>query len=94
MANSDVDGGAAPDLPAGGRRLSERPSGCGVGKLEPLIPPARPGGRLRRPDMPAAMNAILYLSRTGCRWRYLPRDSFPPRSTIYTVTEPTWSSIK
>ena len=31
MANSDVDGGAAPDLPAGGRRLSERSSGCGVG---------------------------------------------------------------
>ena len=31
MANSDVDGGAAPDLLAGGRRLSERPSGCGVG---------------------------------------------------------------
>jgi transposase len=31
MANSDVDGGAAPDLPAGGRGLSERPAGCGVG---------------------------------------------------------------
>ena len=31
MANSEVDGGVAPDLLAGGRRLSERPSGCGVG---------------------------------------------------------------
>jgi putative transposase len=29
------------------------------------------------------MNAILYLLRTGCPWRYLPRDSFPPRSTVY-----------
>ena len=54
-------------------------------RLEPLIPPARPGGRLRRPDMPAAMNAILYLRRTGCPWRYLPRDSFPPRSTVYNI---------
>jgi putative transposase len=47
---------------------------------EPLIPPARPDGRLRRTDMPAAINAILYLLRTGCRWRYLSRDSFPPGS--------------
>jgi transposase len=26
--------------------------------------------------MRAAMNAVLYLLRTGCPWRYLPRDSF------------------
>jgi len=31
IANSDVDGGAAPDLPAGRRWLSERPEGCGIG---------------------------------------------------------------
>jgi len=30
--------------------------------------------------MRAAMNAILYLLRTGCPLRYLPRDGFPPRS--------------
>jgi len=35
--------------------------------------------------MPAAVNAILYLLRTGCRWRYPPRDSFPPRSTVYNI---------
>jgi len=33
----------------------------------------------------SAMNAILYLLRTGCRWRYPPRDSFPPRSTVYNI---------
>ena len=54
-------------------------------RLEPLIPPARPGGRRRKTDMRAAMNAILYLLRTGCPWRYLPRDSFPPRSTFYNI---------
>jgi transposase len=35
--------------------------------------------------MRAAMNAVLYLLRTGCPWRYLPRDSFPPRSTVYNI---------
>jgi transposase len=54
-------------------------------RLEPLIPPATPGGRPRETDMRAAMNAILYLLRTGCPWRYLPRGVFPPRSTVYNI---------
>jgi len=33
-------------------------------RLEPMIPPARSGGRPRNTDMRAAMNAILYLLRT------------------------------
>jgi transposase len=53
--------------------------------LEPLIPPAKPGGRPRETDMHEAINAILYLLRTGCPWRYLPRDGFPPRSTVYNI---------
>jgi len=44
-------------------------------RLAPMIPPALPGGQPRT-DMRAAMNAILCLLRTGCPWRYLPRDSF------------------
>ena len=35
--------------------------------------------------MRAAMNAIFYLLCTGCPWRYLSRDSFPPRSTVYNI---------
>ena len=54
-------------------------------RLAPLIPAAEPGGRPRKTDMRAAMNAILYLLRTGCPWRYLPRDGFPPRSTVYNI---------
>jgi transposase len=50
-------------------------------RLEPLIPPAKPGGRLRETNMREAINAILYLLRTGCPWCYLPREGFPPRST-------------
>lgn len=54
-------------------------------RLRPLIPAAKPGGRPRKTDMRSAMNAVLYLLRTGCPWRYLPRDGFPPRSTVYNI---------
>ena len=66
--------------------------------LEPLIPPASPSGRPRKTDMRAAMNAILYLLRTGCPWRYLPRYGFPPRATVYNIfrkfqREGVWEAI-
>jgi transposase len=66
--------------------------------LEPLIPPADPGGRPRKTDMRAAMNAIFFLLRTGCPWRYLPRGIFPPRSTVYNIfrkfqREGVWDAI-
>jgi transposase len=35
--------------------------------------------------MRVAINAILYLLRTGCLWRYIPREGFPPRSTVYNI---------
>src|ERR1700734_2674982 len=54
-------------------------------RLEPLIPAAKPGGRPRKTDMRAAINAIFYLLRTGCPWRDLPRGAFPPRSTVYNI---------
>ncbi len=68
------------------------------GRLAPLIPEAKPGGRPPKTDMRAAMNAILYLLRTGCAWRYLPRDGFPPRSTVYNIfrkfqREGAWEAI-
>jgi len=66
--------------------------------LEPRIPPASPGGRPRKTGMRAAMNAILYLLRTGCPWRYLPRYGFPPRATVYNIfrkfqREGVWEAI-
>jgi len=54
-------------------------------RLQALIPAAKPGDRPRKTDMRAAMNAILYLLRTGCPWRYLPRGAFPPRSTVCNI---------
>jgi putative transposase len=49
--------------------------------IEPLIP-VYPGGRPRRTPMRDVLDAILYLLRTGCQWRYLPND-FPPKSTVW-----------
>jgi len=56
-----------------------------VGTAGTADPEASPGGRPRKTDMRAAMNAILYLLRTFYPWRYLPHDSFPPRSTVYNI---------
>ena len=36
--------------------------------LEPLIPPAKPGGRPRRMEMREIVNAIFYVTRTGIPW--------------------------
>jgi putative transposase len=49
--------------------------------IEPLIP-VYPGGRPRRTNLRDVVDALLYVSRTGCQWRYLPTD-FPPKSTVW-----------
>jgi transposase len=49
--------------------------------IEPLIP-VYPGGRPRKTDVRDVLDAILYMLRTGCQWRYLP-EGFPPRSTVW-----------
>ena len=46
------------------------------------LPPAKAGGRPRSTSMRSVCNAIFYVARTGCAWRYLP-DSFPPWPTVY-----------
>lgn len=50
--------------------------------LQPLIPPARPGGRPRKTEMCRVLNALFYVTRQGCTWRALPHD-FPPWKTVY-----------
>jgi transposase len=49
--------------------------------VEPLIPRTR-GGRPRATSMRDVLDAIFYVTRTGCPWRYLPKD-FPPKSTVW-----------
>jgi putative transposase len=50
--------------------------------LEPLLPPAKPGGRPRTVALREVVNTILYLNRSGCQWDMLPHD-LPPKSTAY-----------
>src|SRR6516165_5865843 len=50
--------------------------------VEPLIP-VYPGGRPRTTDVRDVLDAIFYLLRTGCQWRYLPKD-LPPRRPSMT----------
>ena len=69
----------------GGDRIPSDLTDTEWARLAPLIPEAKPGGRPRKTDMRAAMNAIFYLLRTGCPWRYLPPAPFPPRSTVYNI---------
>lgn len=38
-------------------------------------------GRKRTVDIREVVNALLYLSRSGCQWRMLPHD-FPPWETV------------
>ena len=49
--------------------------------IEPHLP-VYPGGRPRKTDLRDVVDAIFYLLRTGCQWRYLPKD-FPPKSTVW-----------
>src|SRR3954469_22160047 len=49
--------------------------------IEPHLP-VYPGGRPRTTQLRAVVDAVLYLLRTGCQWRYLPKD-FPPNSTVW-----------
>lgn len=51
-------------------------------RVAPLLPAAKPGGRPRRVNLHDIVNAILYVNRTGCQWRALPKD-YGPWSTAY-----------
>lgn len=49
--------------------------------LEPLLPEQHTG-RPRKYSQREMLNAIFYLTRTGCSWRMLPHD-LPPWKAVY-----------
>src|ERR1700686_3319049 len=49
--------------------------------IEPHLP-VYPGGRPRKTNLRDVVDAVFYVLRTGCQWRYLPKD-FPPKSTVW-----------
>lgn len=55
------------------------------------------GGRPSHHGRREIVNAILYVLRTGCQWRYMPHD-LPPWKTVYTYyrvwrVDGTWKRI-
>src|SRR5262245_66690372 len=62
--------------------------------IEPLLPPAKSGGRPRTVDLREVVNTLFYQARTGCQWDYLPHD-LVPKGTAYDYfvrwqTDGTW----
>jgi transposase len=48
--------------------------------IRPLLPDPKPLGR-KPTDARSILNALFYMIRCGCPWRYLPKD-FPPFTTV------------
>src|SRR4051794_2417880 len=66
-------------------------------RLQPLLPPAQPGGRPREVELREILNGIFYIARGGCAWRMMPKD-LPIWSTCYDYfrkwrNDGTWSKI-
>ncbi len=51
-------------------------------RLEPLLPPVRPGGRPRAHPTRELIDAMRYVLRGGISWRSLPHE-YPPWQTVY-----------
>lgn len=66
--------------------------------IEPLLPLEHWGpGRPIEIDMRGAVNAMLYIDRTGCQWENLPHEYPNPHSVFYHYTkwcqDETWERI-
>ena len=51
--------------------------------VEPMIPPAKHGGRQREVNVREVLNSIFYVLWTGCQWAALPKD-LVPKSTAHS----------
>jgi putative transposase len=65
--------------------------------LEPLLPTWSGHGRRPTVGRREIVNAIFYVLRTGCQWRYLPQE-FPNWNTVYWyfarwVEDGTWEQV-
>jgi len=50
--------------------------------IAPYVEQQEGPGRKREVDIREIINALLYLSKTGCQWRMLPHD-FPKWFTVH-----------
>ena len=49
--------------------------------IAPHMPAVKRLGRPGQTELRSVLDAILYIARTGCQWRMLPKD-FPPFTTV------------
>lgn len=66
--------------------------------IQPLIPPAKSGGRPRTADLRLVLNTIFYLAKAGCQWAMLPTD-LAKRSTAHDYltrwkADGTWQAVQ
>ncbi len=50
--------------------------------IKDIVPAPKAGGRPAKYSRREVLNALLYLRRTGCHWRALPRD-LPPWNLVF-----------
>ena len=70
-----------PKYERAGRRYASDLTDAEWQVIEPYMPAVKRLGRPRETDLRAVVDAILYIARTGCQWRLLPKD-FPPFTTV------------
>ena len=51
--------------------------------IRDFLPRSKLGGYDRKHSRREMLNAIFYINKTGCQWRYLPGD-FPPWNAVYS----------
>src|SRR6202049_2508796 len=64
-----------------GQRYASDLTDAEWGLIEPHMPAVKRLGRPRETELRTVLDAILYIARTGCQWRMLPKD-FPPFTTV------------
>jgi transposase len=70
-----------PKYERAGQRYASDLTDAEWGLIEPYMPATKHLGRPREIDLRAVLDGILYIVRTGCQWRMLPKD-FPPFTTV------------
>ncbi len=50
-----------------------------------VLPPEKPAGTVGRPNTPyrKVLDGILYVLRTGCQWKKIPKEEYAPGSTCH-----------
>jgi transposase len=76
-----VDRNHSPGYEREGQRYASDLTDAEWALIEPQMPAAKRLGRPRATELRAVLDAILYIARTGCQWRMLPKE-FPPFTTV------------